>query len=141
MIPNRQVIMFGTNEVPHTSLLIKKGALATCHIKLNVETVILDKQGNEIAVLPAGFVSNGANIPHLFRRVFPVWGEYTLPVLAHDYWCQKAIDDKVWSYREYCDENFSDWAIQCGANERRAKSMGVAVVGCGKWNKFRGVYE
>jgi len=140
-LPNRQVIMLGTNEIPHTSIIIKEGAVSTCHIKLNVETQVLDKAGREIATLPARCVSDGANIPYALRLVFPVWGEYTLPVLVHDYWSKKARDDKIWSYREYCDDNFSDWAIQCGVNPRRAKAMGGGVTAYGKFNKLRGVYK
>lgn len=48
----------------------------------------------DLIIVNAGYVTNGADIPRLFWRLYPPFSpEYMPAVVIHDYLCDKAIDE------------------------------------------------
>lgn len=48
----------------------------------------------DLITVRAGYITNGADIPRLFWRLYPPYApEYMPAVVIHDYLCDKAIDE------------------------------------------------
>lgn len=68
-------------------------------------------------VVPAGFVTNGANIPRVFWSLFPPNSpEYLSAVVLHDYMCAKR---DVFTYEE-ADEMFHIAMLEIGVSKWKA---------------------
>lgn len=52
--------------------------------------VLLSGRGDNLVTVPAGFITDMASIPALFRGVLPVWNRYGPSAVVHDhgYWSQ-----------------------------------------------------
>lgn len=70
--------------------------------------------------IPAGFVTNGANIPRLFWSLFPPNSpEYLSAVVIHDYMCANVSE---YGY-EMADKYFYDAMLDIGVGKWKAKTF------------------
>lgn len=70
------------------------------------------------AEIPAGFKSNGADIPRFLWSLFPPYSpEYLTGAIIHDYLCAnaKSLDDKL-----NADKSFYVILLDLGVNARKA---------------------
>lgn len=69
---------------PYVKVIDKK------HYKLLADFTICRDNG-EVITVPAGYITNGADIPRFFWRLFPPYSpEYFPAVIVHDYLCDVA---------------------------------------------------
>lgn len=65
-----------------------------------------EANNDEIIKIPAGFVSDFASVPFVFRILVSPIGRHSKPAVVHDYLCELYHQGKV--SRDYCDEVFNE---------------------------------
>ena len=73
-------------------------------------------------VIPAGFVTDFASIPRIFRAIHPVNGRHRKAAVVHDYLC-RSIEVK----RKDADNVFLEAMKVCGVKGWRSRQMFLAV--------------
>jgi len=92
------------------------------------------------AIVPAGFVWNGANIPRVFWIYStPFSPEYEVAVLLHDFFCGGGdLCDGYKPTRREIDRMFFDLMLRYGVRRSRALLMYAAVR---VWSVFSSDYQ
>ena len=86
----------------------------------------------DIVRVPAGYKTNGADIPRFFWRIYPPNSpEYMPAVVIHDYLCDVADEMKNKSYRKqaflYADDAFREILLKIGVSKIKTSLFYRAV--------------
>ena len=131
-------IIISTRELPNVDLLVPRHALRPLRYRLRDDLQIISKDGQLVADVPRGFISDGASVPLFFHRIAPPMDIYLLAALAHDYWCDLANMTGEYKHRKHGDDNFHQWLRWCGVSQLRAKPMSLMVSMYGAGLKLTG---
>lgn len=91
---------------------------------------------NKFIEVPAGFTTDLASIPSVFRILIPVNGRHRLAAILHDYLYQ---DHPAWCTRSIADRIFLEAMVVVGESRMRRWAMYAAVRSCGwmYWTECR----
>jgi len=126
------------NFHPHCKVMPPTKALRPLRLQLLEDVHVTNNDGSAIAIIPKGFISDGASVPNFFHRIFPPFGMYLGAAFVHDLYCNNANWHKDYAIRKHGDSNFEDWVKQCGVRSVRAKPMAASVISYGKYLKMTG---
>ena len=76
--------------------------------------------------VPAGFITDFASVPRVFRSIIPAWGRYGKAAVIHDYLYQET-GIHHWMTRKLADELFLGAMLVSGTKPWKAKVMYRAV--------------
>ena len=98
------------------------------HYRLLKPYIYNTNKGGVIAV-PKGYITNGADIPRFFWRLYPPFSpEYMPAVIVHDYLCDIAEQDGNDKEKfKYADEIFREILLKLGVSKVRATLFYKAV--------------
>jgi len=84
--------------------------------------------------IPAGFITDFASIPRIFRVILPQWGKYGKAAVVHDYLYQHHDTHNT---RKFADQIFHDAMIVSGTKMWKVKIMywAVRLFGWLAWRK------
>lgn len=89
------------------------------------------------ALVPAGFLTDGASIPRLLWWLFPPWGRYGQAAALHDRLCEcpQLFNDSVIHTvsRKYVDRVLYDAMLYVGVPKWKAKLMYLGVRVYARW--------
>lgn len=84
----------------------------------------------ETIVVPAGFRTDFASVPWMFRRLFPQDGPWTLAAVVHDYFCEEKLRTS-----KVAAQVFREAMLDLGVPKWKAGSMYRAVLWFGpRWD-------
>ena len=85
-------------------------------------------------IVPAGFRTDLASVPRVFRSIIPQLGRQNLPAVLHDY----LYVTHTFGSRARCDELFLKALAWAGVGwvKRNAMYAAVRVGGWAPWNKY-----
>lgn len=104
-------------EVPSFDLGTKPGQFILEEPMVYLSAV-LDGQ----VVVPAGFITDFASIPRIFRAIHPVNGRHIKAAVVHDYLCRDPD-----TTRKIADNVFNEAMKVCGVKDWRRRQMYLAV--------------
>lgn len=101
--------------------------------KLEERLVYRSRYWPELIIVPAGFITDLASIPRIFRALIPQNGKHRLAAIVHDYLVR--LDDFD---RRLADRIFLEAMEHLGVKRWRRYSMFWAVGALTTWLKLRG---
>lgn len=73
-------------------------------------------------LVPAGYITNGADIPRIFWSIYPPNSPaYLSAVVIHDYLCEKARKNKSYTLYKEADEIFYEHLLELEINRFQAR--------------------
>lgn len=109
-------------------------------IRIELLSPVSAQAGTDIIRVPAGFISDLASVPCLFRRTFPRFGPWNGAAIVHDYLYQAGAVAGYDITREYADRVFLALMLSnpnCSRFKVRAMYIGVRLGGFYAWYGYR----
>lgn len=109
-------------------------------VRVELLDPLIAQVGVDIIRVPAGFVSDFASVPWLFRRFFPSFGAWNGAAIVHDYLYQAGAVVGHDITREYADRAFLALMLSnpsCSRFKAHAMYMAVRIGAYGVWYGYR----
>jgi hypothetical protein len=136
-------VKIGKIQVREVSPLRYEDMLDGKRVKLLEDFVVwvrISGGGWRKIAVPAGFVSDLASVPWLFRRGFPRFGPWNAAAVIHDYLYAAGAVGGFDISKEYADRVFLALMLfnpKCSRVKARFMYMGVRIGALGVWRKYR----